>query len=355
MRKIGVIVSVTAIVFLMIAIGTSEQGYYKENIEQGSFIDKEPEVELGPREEKNKKTKPLGDRPESGWLFGLSNLERDSDYYNGLEMTLTGYIRDGGDRFVSMDSEDDSKLQAQQLQEMEKLGVDAVFINPVDSDELLPVLEELKENNIPVIMMEQGLTHTELVVSVVDSDNFNSGFILSDYMVSNCTPGKDVYNKAGIAIFTEHTKDAGQAKRYGFRTAIGDSYFCVEKEIVISHEEEQIRKEFKELLEEAENLQYIFSTCDRITLALLKLCEEEGCDDLKIFSTGGSSELKDVMAEGNRNLEAFTAESPVSLAMNAYSVMQQYLDGQSVKEQYLTETFLVTKDNVSEYRVDTWQ
>lgn len=355
MKKVWVIGSVTAMILLMIAIGTFEQGFYKENGAEQEFIVKKTEEELKVQEEKDKQKKPLGDRPEEGWLFGLSNLGKDSDYYNKLELTLNEYIHGGGDRPISMDSEDDIKLQIQQLQEMERMGVDAVFLNPVDSGELLPVLEELKRNNIPVIMMEQGMKDTEQVVAFLNSDNFNSGFILADYMVNKCMPGKDVYNKAGVAIFTEYAKNFGKEKRYGFRAAIGGSYFRVEKEIITSHAEELIRKEFQRLLEEVEDLQYIFSTCDEITLVLLKLCEEEGCENLKIFSVGGSPELKKIMVEGNKNLEAFAAESPMSLAMDAYSVMMQYLDGQAVKKQYLTETFLVNKDNIKEYRIDTWQ
>lgn len=355
MKKVWVIGSVAVMILSMIAIGAFEQGYYKGREIEQEFIVKKTEEDLRIQEEKDKQKKPLGDRPEEGWLFGLSNLGKDSDYYTKLELALNGYIHDGGDRLISMDSEDDIGLQIQQLQEMERMGVDAVFLNPVDSVELLPVLEELKKNNIPVIMMEQGMEDTKQVISVVDSDNFNSGFILADYMVNNCMPGKDVYNKAGVAIFTERVKNFGKEKRYGFRAAIGDSYFRVEKEIITTHDEELIRKEFQNLLEEVEKLQYIFSTCDQITLVLLKLCEEEGCENLKIFSVGGSPELKKIMVEGNKNLEAFAAESPASLAMNAYSVMMQYLDGQAVKKQYLTETFLVNRDNIEEYRVDTWQ
>ncbi|MFW5677474.1 MAG: substrate-binding domain-containing protein [Acetivibrio ethanolgignens] len=355
MKKVWVIGSVAAMILLMIAIGTFEQGFYKENGAEQEFIVKETEEALTIQKEKNKLQKPLGDRPEGGWCFGLSDLAKGSGYYTKLSMTLRGYISAGGDYTISMNSEDDVKRQIEQLQEMERMGVDAIFVNPVDSVELLPILEELKEKNIPVIMMEQGMEETEQVISVVDSDNFNSGFILADYMVNNCTPGKDIYNKAGIVIFTERGKNFGKEKRYGFRSAIGDSYFRVEKEVIVSHDEEVIRKEFENLLEEVENLQYIFSTCDEITTTLLKLCEEKKCDNLKIFSAGGSPELKKIMVEGNENLEAFAAESPVSLAMNAYSVMMQYLDGQAVKKQYLTETFLVNRDNIEEYRVDTWQ
>lgn len=88
MKKVWVIGSVTAMILLMIAIGTFEQGFYKENGAEQEFIVKKTEEELKVQEEKDKQKKPLGDRPEEGWLFGLSNLGKDSDYYNKLELTL---------------------------------------------------------------------------------------------------------------------------------------------------------------------------------------------------------------------------------------------------------------------------
>lgn len=354
MKKVWLICLVAVMMFLMVEVGTLEQSYYKENKAVQELAVKEEEA-VPALKEKTVRVKPLGDRPQEGWLFGLSNLKKDSEYYVKLEKTLKGYIKEGRDSFISMNAEDDVELQIRQLQEMKEKGVDAIFVNPVDSSELLPVLEELKQERIPVIMMDQGMIDTEPVLSVIDSDNFNSGFILADYMINNCKPGEDVYHKAEIAIFTEQGKEEGKEKRYGFRAAIGDTYFRVEKEIIVTHEEAVIRREFEKLLREMENVRYIFSTCDEITLTLLELCREKNCENLKVFSVGGSPEIKKIMVEGDPYLEAFAAESPVSLAMNAYSVMMQYLEGHTVKKQYLTETFLVNRENVGKYRVDVWQ
>ena len=350
-----VIICTVILMLMMVAVGALDIGFSEDSTPTGEFfVEGEQPVATGtalPQE----KEKPQGERPEDGWLFGFSSAGMGSDYYDELQNILRGYIRQGHDTMIAMNPEADSDLQVQQLREMIELGVDAVFIRPVNREALSPVLKELKEKNIAVINMDQGAVEDGYSISVVDSDCFNAGFILSDYMVNNCEAGIDLYNKAKIVIFSEKGKSLGQQKIYGFREAIGDKFFWVEKEVIISHEKEEIRKELKKAMEEIENFKYIFSVCDEITLSILEVCKEEGYSELRVFSVGGSPKLKKEMVEGNENLEAFAAESPQSLAMNAYSVMMQYLDGETVKRQYLTETFLITKKNIEEYRVDRWQ
>lgn len=355
LKKIAVIGSVIILMLLMLWVGTMDYVISRSSFLTEPSIEREEKKEgIGEKGESEKK-KPLGERPEEGWTFGFSSVGKDADYYSEVEKTLEGYILQEGDRMISMDPMDDGGIQADQLREMAAQGVDAIFLNPVNIKEVLPVLEELKEKNIPVVYMESSREELDGVISMVDSDKFNSGYILGDYLVNNYEPGKDIYSKAKIAVFSEKGEFFGREKLYGFCTAIDGSLFCVEKEVNGSHKKEDIRRELKAAVEEIEGLQYIFSICDEMTLSILEVCEEENYGDLKVFTIGGSPKIKALMKSGNKNLEAFAAESPMSLAVNAYNVMYRYLDGETVKKQYLTETFLVTKDNIGDYQIDIWQ
>lgn len=354
MKKVMLTVSAMILIFLILAVGDADSGIYQMNHPAAMvYMHEMPEAE--PTETPSARKLPLGERPKAGWLFGFCGVGQKADYYIQLENYLKGYIVENGDRFISMDTEDDSELQIKQLRKMAAKGVDAIFLIPVDVDAILPVLEELKAEKIPVIVMHQGMNDADKMLAMVDSDNFNSGFLLGDYMINHCKPGSSAFNKADVLVFSEKSDSFAKQKIYGFRVGIGDSFFQVGKEVQCTHEKEDIRKEMKAAAEELGDFRYVFSICDEMTLSILEICKEEGFDDLQVFTTGGSPEIKRKMFDGNKNLVAFAAESPISLAMNAYSVIYQYLDGQKIKKQYLTETFLVTRENLSDYSIKEWQ
>lgn len=355
MKKTAIIHISVLLVLLIIAVGTFD---FELHPDETSRIKAQTENVMGSIESPKpleKLEKPLGERPENGWFFGFSGVESEIGYYSKLENYLEGYIKEAGDRLMTVHCKDDSRLQAEELLEMADKGVQAIFLVPIDMQKLQPTLRKLKERNIPVIVMNQEVGEIEDVVSVVASDNFNSGFILGDYMVNHCKPGRDLYHKAKVIIFSEKSHNFGLQKSYGFRIGSGDSLFQVEREVKCSHDKEEIRKELKAAVEEIEDLNYVFSICDEMTLSILEICEEEHYDYLQVFTTGGSPAIKRQLQRDNKNLAAFAAESPISLGMNAYGVMYQYLDGQKVKKQYLVETFLVTRENLSDYSVNIWQ
>lgn len=354
MKKIAVIGASVLIVLLMVAAGTVNYQFSEDSRTEGELIGNKcfPMVN---KEEGRKKEKPLGERPEKGWTIGFSNIGNDMGYYSEVEKVLRGYVEQDDDSFVSMNAKGNGELQTEQLYQMIDMGVDAVFIIPVDEKSISPVLDKMQEKNIPVVVINRNIEKYEKIVAVVDSDSFNAGFILADYMINQFKGGKDFYQKEKVVVFFEKGDSSGKEKIYGFRMGISRSLFKVEKEIKCSHDKEELREQLKAAVEEIKDLKYIFSVCDEMTLSLLEICEEENYEELKIFSVGGSPKIKRCMAEKNQSLAAIAAESPISLAMSAYTVMNQYLEGEKVKKEYLTETFLVTKDNIGDYSIETWQ
>lgn len=352
MKKVTLIGAVTALTLMMAAVGTGSFGMGYED-----KVPEEPVSLENPREtpENEIAVKPLGERPATGWVFGFSSIGTEYDYYSELEKLLRGYIRQADDAIITMHPGDDAKLQAEQLRKMADRGVDAIFLNPVDIKELETVLLELEEKGIPVINMNQDAAGIKSEITVVDSDNFNSGFLLGEYMVTKGIPGRDVFHKTKAVIVAEENHMHEKGSIYGFRAAVGDSFFRVERELYCSHEKEMLRTELKKAVDEIEDLIYVLSLCDEMTRSILEICEEEGYDELRVFTIGGSPEIKKMMAEGNKNLEAIVAKSPASLAMNAYAIMMQYLAGREIKKEYLIETFLITKENIQNFNTEIWQ
>ena len=91
---------------------------------------------------------------ESGYLFGYSGIDMDNPYFETLELSIKTTLEEKGHRIMTKNPGADAALQNEQIRELIEADVDAVFLSPVDQEEITPALEELKEAGIPVVNVD---------------------------------------------------------------------------------------------------------------------------------------------------------------------------------------------------------
>lgn len=72
------------------------------------------------------------------------------------------------------DAQNDSATQLNDIQNFISQGVDAILINPVDSDAVIPAIKAANNAHIPVIAMDRG-SNGGTVLTTVASDNVAAG------------------------------------------------------------------------------------------------------------------------------------------------------------------------------------
>ena len=93
-------------------------------------------------------------------------------------------VEANGNYLITRDPATYQDKQNQQIYEMIEEGVEAIFINPVDWKGVKPALIACKEANIPVFNVDTYVYDTDLVVSVIASDNYNAGVQCAKDMMS---------------------------------------------------------------------------------------------------------------------------------------------------------------------------
>ena len=116
---------------------------------------------------------------ESGYLFGYSGIDMDNPYFETLELSIKTTLEEKGHRIMTKNPGADAALQNEQIRELIEADVDAVFLSPVDQEEITPALEELQEAGIPVVNVDTRVKAVDLVDAFVGSDNKNAGYVLS--------------------------------------------------------------------------------------------------------------------------------------------------------------------------------
>ena len=75
-------------------------------------------------------------------VFGVTYMTMNNPFYEVVNNELTKVIEANGDQLISLDPALDIDKQIQQIEYFMEMSVDGIFINPVDSSAILPVLQK---------------------------------------------------------------------------------------------------------------------------------------------------------------------------------------------------------------------
>lgn len=84
---------------------------------------------------------------------------------------------ENGCEMIVKDPGSDADSQADQIEEMIKEGIQAIFISPVDWEKITPSLQKLKDAGVKVINIDTQVKEMDYVDAYIGSDNKKAGYI----------------------------------------------------------------------------------------------------------------------------------------------------------------------------------
>ena len=114
-----------------------------------------------------------------GGKWGCSVPNATNSFYAtcvaGVEDTVAEL--DAEASVIVTDASGDSQKQLDQVADLISQGVKAIVLIPIDSNAIIPAVEEAAEAGIPVFVMDTPCGETDGVVATVIADNYNAGEI----------------------------------------------------------------------------------------------------------------------------------------------------------------------------------
>lgn len=108
-------------------------------------------------------------------VFGVTYMTMNNPFYEVVNNELVKVKESHGERLISMDPALDIEKQISQIEYFMDIGVDGIFINPVDSTAILPVLQKTKDRKIPIIAVDASIVGDNVCDSTIVSDNYDAG------------------------------------------------------------------------------------------------------------------------------------------------------------------------------------
>jgi len=238
---------------------------------------------------------------------------------------------------VVKDAGDDVEQQKTQIQELIDAKVNAILINPVDGDAIVPAVEAANAANIPVLTIDRSASGGE-IVSHVASDNLAGGRMAGEYLAENLSGQGRVVELEGIP-----GTSAAEARGAGFNEAIAAS----EGIEVIARETANFNREegqtvFAALLDEHEEIDGVFAHNDEMILGAIEAAKAAGrAGDIRFV---GFDAVEDaVAAVESGDLLATIAQQPAEMGRLGVEAAVDHLNGKAIPASLPVDLALITK------------
>jgi len=289
-------------------------------------------------------------------LFWSMNIDGQVAMRKGLEAEVEKInkeaTKNGGKKielleYVAGDGEAGMEKQIKQFDEVVKMKVNAIVVQPTDNAALSPMLKEANKAGIPVIAYDQYISSGKLD-SFITSDNYQAGFLNGEF-ISHEFKNK---NNLKIAIVeyphvssTVHRVDGfiDALEKYKTQYRLVKRYEAVEptKGRAVGR---QILKDFPK----PGSLDVIFTVNDGGGLAIVDELAKAKRTDIAVATVDGDPKSVE-MIKNNGIIKIDSAQFCGPMGAVAVRTAYEKLNGKQIGKEILIPVFPITKDTIKLY------
>ena len=269
---------------------------------------------------------------ESGWRAAETTVTRNEAEERGIDL-----------KFADAQQRQENQIRA--LRSFIAQGVDAILLAPVVETGWDQILEEAKEAEIPVVLLDRSIDAPEdLYLTAVTSDQVHEGRVAGDWLVEN------VGDEPCKVVELQGTTGSSPAinRKEGFEEAIAGHDNI---EIVRSQTGDFTRTKGKEVMESfiraeggGQDICAVYAHNDDMAVGAIQAIKEAGLnpgEDIKVISIDAVPDIFLAMAEGDANA---TVELTPNMAGPAFDALDAFLaDGTEPEKWIQTESRLYTQ------------
>ena len=276
-----------------------------------------------------------------GQRIGLSISTLNNPFFVSLRDGAQQAADEAGVELIISDAQNDAATQQDDVQNFVTQQVDAILVNPVDSEAVVPAVQAANQADIPVIALDRGASGGE-IATLIASDNVEGGRLAGEELIELVGSGP-VAQLEGIPGASP-TRDRGQ----GFEEAINAQDAV---ELVASQTANFARDEglnvTENILQSNPEIKGIFAQNDEMALGAVRALGNQAGTDVKIVGFDAVEDALKAIQDGKMN--ATVAQQPDRIGSLGVENAMKVIEGESVDENIPVPVKLVTEENVSEF------
>ena len=276
-----------------------------------------------------------------GPRIGLSISTLNNPFFVTLRNGAQEAAKKEGAKLIIADAQNDAATQQDDVQNFVTQQVDAILINPVDSEAVVPAVQAANQANIPVLALDRGASGGEIETLIV-SNNVEGGRMAAKELIQLVGSGP-VAQLEGIPGASP-TRDRGQ----GFEEVINaqDAVQLASSQTANFDRAEGLNVT-ENILQSNPGIKGIFAQNDEMALGAVRALGGRAGSEVKIVGFDGIEDALKAIQAGKMN--ATVAQQPDKIGSLGVENAMKVIDGESVDKNIPVPVKLVTKENVSQF------
>ncbi|AOZ94773.1 LacI family transcriptional regulator [Paenibacillus crassostreae] len=277
--------------------------------------------------------------------LGYSQLGSESDWRRANTASVIESAKEAGITLLFENAEQSQEKQFEAIRSFIQQKVDVIAISPVVQSGWEPILLEVKQAGIPVIISDRSVnvSDSSLYVTFIGSDFYDEGRKAGKYLLDKM---KDKPGPIGI-VELQGTIDSSPTvdRKNGFREIIASrSDLKILKSRPANFTLEEGKRVMESFLEEQNNdIDVLFSHNDDMALGAIEAIEQVGLRpgiDIVIISVDGTRKSFEMMVEGKINA---VVECNPLLGMNLMQAVKEIMGGKNLPKRIVLPESIYTQ------------
>ncbi|GGB45656.1 D-ribose ABC transporter substrate-binding protein [Lentibacillus populi] len=268
--------------------------------------------------------------------IGLSISTLNNPFFVTLRDGAEKAANEKGFELVTSDAQDDPSTQLSDIEDLLQQDIDALLVNPVDSEAIVSAVELANNADIPVITVDRSSEGGEVAAHIA-SDNVEGGKMVGEFIAEQLGEEGKVVELEGIPGASA-TRERGQ----GFHEIVDDMDGI---EIVANQTANFDRTEglsvMENIIQSTDQIDAVFAHNDEMALGALEALEAKGVSDVIVVGFDATDDAVEAV-EGGR-MDATIAQKPELIGESAIETAEKVVKGEKVEEFIPVELELITK------------
>lgn len=277
------------------------------------------------------------DRPQVGMSVSTLNNPFFLQMRDGAEEEA----EEAGVELIVTDAQDDPSQQADQVQNFVSTGVEAMVVNPVDSDAVGPPVRRANDAGVPVVAADRAVNDAESE-ALVTSDNVEGGRLAAQVLA------EEIGEKGRIVVL-QGTPGASASRERGQGFGEGIAEYD-DIEVVAEQPADFDRTRgldvMTNMLQSNGDIDAVFAENDEMALGASAALDDSGKEAV-VIGFDGTPEGLEAVEEGT--LYSTIAQQPAELGRVAVRNAIDAAHGESLEDDVRVPVEIVTEDNVDEF------
>ncbi|WP_163578969.1 ABC transporter substrate-binding protein [Gracilibacillus saliphilus] len=338
----GLLVLLFALLLLLAACGSADES---GSDDEAASDDTEQTEDGNDTEEQDS-----NDQAAEKLVIGFSQVGAESEWRTANTKSIQDAIKDAGHELKFSDAQQKQENQIKAIRSFITQKVDAIVFSPVVETGFETVLQEAKDADIPVFLVDRAVD--------VDDDSLWATFLGSDFVEEGRKAGnwlvEEMTDEEGPINIVELQGTVGSApaidRKEGFEEIIGqeDKF-----EIIKSQTGDFTRAKGKEVMEaflksDGDNIDVLYAHNDDMAIGAIQAIEEYGlkpAEDITIIGVDAVKGAFEAMADGKMNV---TIECNPLFGPQLVDLIEQHFAGEELEKRIAVEESMYTMDQAEE-------